>query len=130
MLMLIIWVQVNIIIISTEDFRHVVLYYSDGIPCRRFSQSEKHMSIDVDIGSSMVATGVVQLAIGYVTTLTVDIAFLLEGQTLDELPERLLGSIRLHNLELKAAVAIPTLDLSRGGVSTGEGVVFFYILNP
>lgn len=88
------------------------------------------MSIDVDIGSSMVATGVVQLAIGYVTTLTVDIAFLLEGQTLDELPERLLGSIRLHNLELKAAVALPTLDLSRGGVSTGEGVVFFYILNP
>lgn len=36
------------------------------------------MQIDVDIGSSSVARGVISLVLGYVTSLVVDLAILIE----------------------------------------------------
>jgi hypothetical protein len=76
----------------------------------------------VDIGSSMVANAIVHLAIGYITTLTVDLAFLIEAQTEEELPEKLLATIRLKKLDLTAAVPIELL--STDGVVTAEGGSF------
>ncbi|XP_038678781.1 protein ENHANCED DISEASE RESISTANCE 2-like isoform X2 [Tripterygium wilfordii] len=62
--------------------------------------------VDVDIGSSMVAAAIVHLAFGYVTTLTVDIAFLIEGQTESELPEQILGAVRFSELNPASASSI------------------------
>ncbi|KAL2348825.1 hypothetical protein Fmac_002825 [Flemingia macrophylla] len=54
------------------------------------------LRIDVDIGSSTVANGVVLgLVIGVITTLVVDMAFLVQANTPDELPERLIGAVRV-----------------------------------
>lgn len=64
------------------------------------------MEVDVDIGSSMVASAIVHLAFGYVTTLTVDLAFLIESQTLEELPEKLLGAVRFSELQTESAMCI------------------------
>ncbi|KAL6194259.1 hypothetical protein ACLB2K_035343 [Fragaria x ananassa] len=55
--------------------------------------SDSYLEVDVDIGSSMVASAIVHLAFGYITTLTVDLAFLIESQTESELPEQLLGAV-------------------------------------
>ncbi|KAL0456213.1 UNVERIFIED_CONTAM: protein ENHANCED DISEASE RESISTANCE 2-like [Sesamum latifolium] len=52
---------------------------------------------------SMVATAVVHLALGYLTTLTVDLAFLIEGQSESELPEKMLGAIRFSELDVASA---------------------------
>lgn len=67
--------------------------------------SDSYLEVDVDIGSSMVASAIVHLAFGYITTLTVDLAFLIESQTESELPEQLLGAVRFSNLD--PAVARP-----------------------
>ncbi|XP_010522177.1 PREDICTED: protein ENHANCED DISEASE RESISTANCE 2-like [Tarenaya hassleriana] len=72
----------------------------------KYVSGENFLEIDVDIGSSMVASAIVHLAFGYVTSLTVDLAFLIEGQTEAELPERLLGAVRFS--ELQPDLAMPT----------------------
>ncbi|KAK6146319.1 hypothetical protein DH2020_020188 [Rehmannia glutinosa] len=64
---------------------------------------ENFIEVDIDIGSSMVANAVVHLAIGYLTTLTVDLAFVIEGQTEYELPERILGAVRFSELDIGSA---------------------------
>ncbi|KAH9687071.1 protein ENHANCED DISEASE RESISTANCE 2-like [Citrus sinensis] len=65
--------------------------------------------IDVDIGSSTVANGVLGLVVGVITTLVVDMAFLVQANTTDELPERLIGAVRVSHMELKSAV-VPKLE--------------------
>lgn len=74
-----------------------------------YIRGPKYLEIDVDIGSSTVANGVLGLVIGVITTLVVDMAFLVQGNTPDELPERLIGAVRISHLELKTAVD-PKLD--------------------
>lgn len=68
-----------------------------------------YLEVDVDIGSSAVANGVLGLVFGVVTTLVVDLAFLIQANTYDELPEQLLGAARLSHIEPSAAVC-PDLE--------------------
>ncbi|KAL6985649.1 Protein ENHANCED DISEASE RESISTANCE 2 [Sarracenia purpurea var. burkii] len=74
-----------------------------------YIRGPKYLEIDVDIGSSTVANGVLGLVIGVITTLVVDMAFLVQGNTADELPERLIGAVRVSHLELSSAI-VPKLD--------------------
>ncbi|XP_075523739.1 protein ENHANCED DISEASE RESISTANCE 2 [Primulina tabacum] len=71
-----------------------------------YSTGENFMEVDIDIGSSMVANAIVHLAFGYLTTLTVDLAFLIEGQTESELPERILGAVRFSELNTASARSV------------------------
>lgn len=75
----------------------------------RYVQGANFIEVDVDIGSSIIANAIVHLAIGYLTTLTVDLAFLLESQTESELPEQILGTVRLKKMDLAAAVPVELL---------------------
>ncbi|XP_050373362.1 protein ENHANCED DISEASE RESISTANCE 2-like [Argentina anserina] len=101
--------------------------------------SDNFLEVDVDIGSSMVASAIVHLAFGYITTLTVDLAFLIESQTESELPEQLLGAVRFSNLdpavarlaEQSTGRSLGTLQSSlptRLWKSLGQG--FSHILHP
>ncbi|KAJ1257661.1 hypothetical protein BS78_10G012800 [Paspalum vaginatum] len=74
-----------------------------------YLRGPEYLEVDVDIGSSAVANGVLGLVFGVVTTLVVDMAFLIQANTYDELPEQLLGAARLSHIEPSAAV-IPELD--------------------
>ncbi|KAG8094067.1 hypothetical protein GUJ93_ZPchr0012g19332 [Zizania palustris] len=74
-----------------------------------YMRSPEYIEVDVDIGSSAVANGVLGLVFGVVTTLIVDMAFLIQANTYDELPEQLLGAARLSNIEPSSAV-VPQLD--------------------
>ncbi|GER57604.1 enhanced disease resistance 2 [Striga asiatica] len=69
----------------------------------------KYLEIDVDIGSSTVANGVLGLVIGVITTLVVDMAFLVQANTTEELPERLIGAVRASHIELSSAI-VPRLE--------------------
>ncbi|XP_073105809.1 protein ENHANCED DISEASE RESISTANCE 2 isoform X4 [Elaeis guineensis] len=71
----------------------------------------KYLEIDVDIGSSTVANGVLGLVLGVVTSLVVDMAFLIQANTSEELPEQLIGAVRVSHLELSSAM-ISGLDNS------------------
>ncbi|KAK4261522.1 hypothetical protein QN277_004509 [Acacia crassicarpa] len=74
-----------------------------------YIRGPKYLEIDVDIGSSAVANGVLGLVVGVITSLVVDMAFLVQANTMEELPERLIGAVRISHLELSTAV-VPKLD--------------------
>uniref|UniRef100_A0A0E0EYJ8 PH domain-containing protein n=1 Tax=Oryza meridionalis TaxID=40149 RepID=A0A0E0EYJ8_9ORYZ len=73
-----------------------------------YIRGPNYLEIDVDIGSSTVANGVLGLVCGVITTLVVDMAFLVQGNTYEELPERLIGAVRVSHIELKSAI-VPVL---------------------
>ncbi|CAI9762878.1 unnamed protein product [Fraxinus pennsylvanica] len=73
-----------------------------SVTCKYYL-GENFIEVDIDIGSSVVANAIVHLAFGYITTLTVDLAFLMEGQTESELPERILGAVRFSELNTASA---------------------------
>ncbi|KAJ0113014.1 hypothetical protein Patl1_03631 [Pistacia atlantica] len=74
-----------------------------------YIRGPKYLEVDVDIGSSTVANGVLGLVIGVITTLVVDMAFLVQANTTDELPERLIGAVRVSHIELSSAIT-PKLE--------------------
>ena len=62
-----------------------------------------YFECDVDITSNTVANSVTRLVVNSITSLVVDLAPLVEGQAPDELPERLIGSVRYDHLNLRTA---------------------------
>jgi hypothetical protein len=68
---------------------------------QRYIHTDRYFELIVDISSDNVATRIVKLALGYAKTLTVDMMFLLEGTTEKTLPERILGGVRMINVDFK-----------------------------
>ena len=84
-------------IVRTAVGEQAICILGRALSCK-YTQGSNFIEVDVDIGSSIVANAIVHLAFGYITTLTVDLAFLIESQTESELPERLLGAGRFSEL--------------------------------
>ncbi|OMO90969.1 hypothetical protein COLO4_18731 [Corchorus olitorius] len=76
-----------------------------AVTCRYFRQ-DNFLEIDVDIGSSSVARSVIGLVLGYVTSLVVDLAILIEGKEEAELPEYILGTVRLNRVKPESAIPL------------------------
>jgi len=74
-------------------------YYGGG--------SERFLEVDVDIGSSSVANSVTRFVMVYLKTLVIDLGFLIESKTQAELPERLIGAIRVCRLDPDLATNAP-----------------------
>ncbi|KAL6524218.1 hypothetical protein OROMI_031313 [Orobanche minor] len=93
-----------------------------------YHRGPNYLEIDVDIGSSAIATAVLRLALGCVTAVTVDMGFLVEAQREDELPERLIGAVRICQMEMNSARFVDSstpsskvLPIHSGGESENEG---------
>lgn len=72
------------------------------------SKKEDILECNLDIGnSSATAKQIVSVCRRYMSSLTVDIGFLIEGKEDGDLPEQMLGSIRVHSAD---PVKAPTLD--------------------
>ncbi|XP_073157572.1 protein ENHANCED DISEASE RESISTANCE 2 isoform X1 [Henckelia pumila] len=76
-----------------------------AVTCKYLRQ-DNFLEIDVDIGSSSVARSVVGLVLGYVTSIVVDLAIVIEAKEEAELPEFVLGTVRLNRFQLDSAVAL------------------------
>ncbi|KAL4334130.1 hypothetical protein GQ457_07G044540 [Hibiscus cannabinus] len=76
-----------------------------AVTCKYFRQ-DNFLEVDVDIGSSSVARSVIGLVLGYVTSLVVDLAILIEANEEAELPEYILGSVRLNRVRLESAIPL------------------------
>ncbi|MCO5557450.1 hypothetical protein L7F22_011015 [Adiantum nelumboides] len=92
-------------IVRTAVGEQAICILGKAVSCK-YHQGNNFVEVDVDIGASILANAVVHLALGYVTTLTVDLAFLIESQVDEELPEQLLGTLRFANLDPASAVSI------------------------
>ncbi|KAJ3704668.1 hypothetical protein LUZ61_008373 [Rhynchospora tenuis] len=76
-----------------------------AVTCRYLRQ-DNFLEIDVDIGSSSVARSIISLVLGYITGIVVDLAILIEGKEEKELPEYILGTVRLNRVRLDSAVPL------------------------
>ncbi|XBI40350.1 hypothetical protein VPH35_124947 [Triticum aestivum] len=74
----------------------------------RYHRGDDYLEIDVDIGSSAIATAILHLALGAVTSVTIDMGFLVESQSEEELPEKLFGAVRIAQMEMGSAKYVET----------------------
>mmetsp|Transcript_6312 Transcript_6312/g.13904 ORF Transcript_6312/g.13904 Transcript_6312/m.13904 type:complete len:915 (+) Transcript_6312:68-2812(+) len=72
--------------------------------------TKQYIEIDIDVSANNVAAYVTGLVRGATKSLVIDMGFVLEGTAPWELPEALLGALRLNYLDLKYA---KPLDISR-----------------
>ncbi|KAG8470683.1 hypothetical protein KFE25_009104 [Diacronema lutheri] len=79
----------------------------------------RYIEVDVDISSSSVAAGVLRIVRGASRTLVVDLAFVLEGQSDEELPERPLACARLMCVDLDLATPIDAPNDSGAAMASG-----------
>ncbi|XP_057810385.1 protein ENHANCED DISEASE RESISTANCE 2-like [Salvia miltiorrhiza] len=98
-------------ILKTAVGRYSACLLGKAVSCC-YHRGADYLEIDVDIGSSTVASAILRLALGCVKAVTVDLGFLVEGQTEEELPEKLFGAVRICQMEMSSAmfvdVAAPT----------------------
>lgn len=71
---------------------------------QKYFQGKQYLEVDYDIGSSTVAASISKLLLGYSRDLIIDLAFVIEGQTSLELPERVLGCVRLDCIDVRHAM--------------------------
>ncbi|KAL8002485.1 putative pleckstrin domain, START domain, protein ENHANCED DISEASE RESISTANCE 2 [Plasmopara halstedii] len=71
---------------------------------QKYYQGKNYLEVDYDVGSSTVATSVLNLLIGHSRDLIIDLAFVIEAQSVMELPERVLCTVRLDCIDLRHAV--------------------------
>ncbi|KAL6216013.1 hypothetical protein ACLB2K_009240 [Fragaria x ananassa] len=83
------------------------------LPACNYHRGANYLEIDVDIASSGIAKAILRLALRYVTSVTIDMGFLVEAQTEDELPERLVGAVRICQMEMSSATVIDATPVSR-----------------
>ena len=71
-----------------------------------YHRGSNYVELDFDIASSAMAANIVRLVSGATKTVVVDMAFLNEGHSEEELPEQLIGILRLKKLNLGMAQRI------------------------
>lgn len=75
-----------------------------------------YFEVDIDVASSRTAAAVVGMVSGATRSLTVDLGILFEGKRDEELPETLLGTVRLDHVDLDAAVPLETIRQGRNSM--------------
>ncbi|CAF2015164.1 protein ENHANCED DISEASE RESISTANCE 2-like [Brassica napus] len=71
-----------------------------------YHKGPNYFEVDVDTGSWPILAALVRLLFEYSRYLTVDIGYVVEAQEEDELPERLIGGIRLCHMEVSSAFVV------------------------
>lgn len=72
-----------------------------------YSKGPNYFEVDVDISCSAVAQRVTSMCLGVTKSLVIDMAFCLEPHSEDELPESLLGVVRLKKIDLGCRQWLP-----------------------
>lgn len=71
-----------------------------------YHRGENYLEVDVDVGSSAIASAILHLALGYVTSVSIDMGFVVEAQEEEELPERLIGAVRVCQMQISSATVV------------------------
>ncbi|KAD2392728.1 hypothetical protein E3N88_39705 [Mikania micrantha] len=75
-----------------------------------YFRGDNYLELDIDVGSSTVARGVVNLVLGYLNNLIVEMAFVIQANGEDELPESLLGTCRLNHMDTAKSISVDTIN--------------------
>ncbi|XP_024986550.1 protein ENHANCED DISEASE RESISTANCE 2-like [Cynara cardunculus var. scolymus] len=68
-----------------------------------YIRGKNYLEMDVDVGSSAFARGLASKTFSCFTSLIIEIAFVLQANTGEELPEHLFGAFRLNYLDISKA---------------------------
>jgi hypothetical protein len=79
---------------------HAVPWLIECFSVQKYFRGANYLEICVDVGSSKIASMVNGVILKGASSVITDLAFLLEGQELDELPERMLGCLRFHSCDI------------------------------
>lgn len=101
-------------IVKAAVGNHSACLLGKALTCN-YHRGANYLEIDVDIGSSTIASAILHVALGYVTSVTVDMGFLVEAQAEEELPERLFGAVRVCQIEMASATFVDTASLRKVG---------------
>ncbi|KAL2531492.1 Protein of unknown function (DUF1336) [Abeliophyllum distichum] len=72
-----------------------------------------YLEIDIDIDSSVIATAILSLALGCVIAVKVDMDFLVDAQSDEELQERLFGDVMICQIDVDSATFLDNAMPSR-----------------
>ncbi|KAL1315329.1 hypothetical protein HN51_042100 [Arachis hypogaea] len=101
---------------------HSACLLGKAVTCN-YHRGSNYLEIDVDIGSSAIANAILRIALGCVTSVTIDMGFVVEAQEEEELPERLIGAVRVCQMELGAATVVESVHSpSMAAVARGNGL--------
>lgn len=106
-------------LVKTAVGQQAICVIGRALTCK-YCVGENFLEVDIDIGSSVVANAIVHLAFGYITSLTVDLAFLIESQTESELPEKILGAFRFSELNPDSAHTFEASSAANALTSTAH----------
>lgn len=67
---------------------------------QRYFRGDGYLEVAVDVGSSSVAKHVYSAVRRFSTSVILDIGFVLQGEQEDELPERVLGGVRICRVDV------------------------------
>jgi len=74
-----------------------------------YYRGNNYLEVQCDVTSSSIARGILAMVHTYTKSVVIDLVFMLEPQSQEELPERILGGVRFHKLNCDIA---PTLALT------------------
>ncbi|KAK9682915.1 hypothetical protein RND81_10G106300 [Saponaria officinalis] len=109
-------------IVKTAVGNYSACLLGKALTCR-YHRGPNYLEVDVDLSSSKIAGAMVHLALGYVTTVSVDMGFVVEAQSEEELPEKLIGAVRICQMEMNAAAFVDSNIASSNVVGVGVGLV-------
>ncbi|VYS67853.1 unnamed protein product [Arabidopsis thaliana] len=83
-----------------------------------YYRGANYFEVDVDFSISAIYSALIRFMLGYVTNLVADVGFVVEAQTEEELPERLIGGGRVCYMELSSAFLVD--DGKKMGAAEGN----------
>ncbi|KAM1533891.1 hypothetical protein ACFX13_007870 [Malus domestica] len=83
-----------------------------------YHRGPNYLEIDVDIVSSGIKKVILQLALRYMTSVMIDIGFMMEAHVEDELPEKLVGAVRVCEMEMLSVTVMEALQTTSLGTSS------------
>jgi len=69
-----------------------------------YIQSPQHLEVQLKVCSSPQSVNIFNFVKNECGSFSLDLAFLIEGKNVEELPERVLACLRVHNLDLSKVV--------------------------
>jgi hypothetical protein len=85
-----------------------------------------YLEADLDIAASSAARGILSVARTYTNVLTLDLGFVVQSNTQDELPECMMVGCRLHGVDPLQSPPFPSTDdvfVDQRGHSSDDGSV-------
>ena len=82
-----------------------------------YRRGPNFFEIDVDITSSITANAIWSVVSGVTTSLVIDLAFVIQGNTPEELPEQIFGTVRLSRIALSQDI-VRTIEPTASQAST------------